>query len=448
MKEKMQRRKVRLFVDDQIIEELKDIRRIIGKPIKHRSGPVLKADKSWEEGTHIGWATVLWDNEESVFKAWYQTFRVPSPGEEESNICYAVSQDGIRWEKPDLHIMTHLCSTANNIIVKQIGPSLDAPSVIKDLKDPDPERRYKMLLRENNGHALGAAALFSPDGIHWQRHPQFPLIDTQDAIACTYDPLIGKFVAFTKNRVEGRRARFITTSEDFIHWPSHKVILVPDEKDPRDTEFYHNYGFLYEGHYIGLLDIYHTDPQTIDVQLIHSRDGLRWERCSCREPFISLGAPSSWDCGMVFCQNCGPIIRGDEIWLYYYGVNAPHDNHGGETISSLGLVTYRLDGFAAMEAGEKEGNIITKPFSFNKNTLEINADASKGSISVEILDENGKAIEGLDVENCHPMTEDALRFRVNWREEKALEALRGKKIRLCFRMRKAKLFSFSFCEVE
>ena len=49
--------------------------------------------------------------------------------------------------------------------------------------------------------------------------------------------------------------------------------------------------------------------------------------------------------------------------------------------SAIGLATMRLDGFAAWEAGDETGELVTQPFRCNGDRLFVNADAHNGSIS-------------------------------------------------------------------
>ena len=84
-------------------------------------------------------------------------------------ICYATSQDGVTWVKPELGLVEYEGSKANNILWRgggdtkalQAGPH--GSGILKDLQDPDPTRRYKAFLESE---ILSVA--FSADGIHWE----------------------------------------------------------------------------------------------------------------------------------------------------------------------------------------------------------------------------------------------------------------------------------------
>ncbi len=60
----------------------------------------------------------------------------------------------------------------------------------------------------------------------------------------------------------------------------------------------------------------------IDVQLVHSRDGRKWSRCSDRNPIIPLG-PNRYDAGSIFGLCNAPVIVGDEMDVLHRGYHFP-----------------------------------------------------------------------------------------------------------------------------
>jgi len=270
----------------------------------------------------------------------------------------------------------------------------------------------------------------------------------RDTMTTMWDPLNKLFVAFVKQPVNGKRARSISTSRDFVNWSTPERMLADDAQDPPPLELYNNTGFFYEGMYLGLLTVFHPEPREniyLDIQLISSRDGRRWERVGDRTPFIPVGRRDiDWDFGFNSPASGPPIRVGDELWFYYSGRSYRHPvtglgrepNHG-----AIGLATLRLDGFVSMDAGPAEGSLLTRPLMAAANALYVNADASKGELTAEILDAEGRTIPGFSRADCRPMRSNSVRQRITWT---GAASFAGKPVRVKFHLRQASLYSFAF----
>ena len=66
-------------------------------------------------------------------------------------------------------------------------------------------------------------------------------------------------------------------------------VLIPDKGDPK--RFYSMSTFSYGEIYWGLLHHFDEDPQTLEVELVFSRDGIDWKRLPDRPRLIPVGAP-------------------------------------------------------------------------------------------------------------------------------------------------------------
>lgn len=494
-----------LFVDSYPVEEMTGARLKLHEARKYESNPILRTDQPWEKGVFInsGGPAVLYDSERAQYKMLYFTYAAAYTKANRLSEAfipsYATSTDGIHWEKPALELIEYAGSTRNSILPWPSQMWNGSTNVIYDPHDSNPERRYKSvyygrppLLRLDAGPAVvlnydtrdqSAAGLFvsfSPDEIHWNDYPGNPVLsskivhDTHSLLG--WDERIEKYVGFFRPAFDlvAEHIRVIGRSEsaDFIHWtdPSKQVVLRPDALDAKGTEFYCMAAMSYQGCYLGLLWIYHNDPhwpwpkgvsiqdkelrpdqQTMDAQLVTSRDGIHWERTAERKAIIPVGPPGSWDDGVVYAST--PLVVGDEVWAYYGGANMRHTGEslgsegqvveGVRKTAAVGLAKWRLDGFASIESGGGDGSIITKPMLFSGDQLWLNADASKGSIAVEVLDENRKPIPGLTKAASEPLQTDGVRQRVVWRANApSLGSLTGKPIRLKFYLRNAGLYSF------
>ncbi len=105
-------------------------------------------------------------------------------------------------------------------------------------------------------------------------------------------------------------------------------------------------------------------------------------------------------------------------------------------------VEFRTNGFASRRAGEQEGVLTTHPLVFQGSRLTVNADANKGQLAVEVLDEAGHPVAGYDREACLLKPFDSTQQEVNWKSHPDLAALRGKPIRLRFYLQNADLYGF------
>jgi hypothetical protein len=456
------------------------VRQVLNQPKKYKGNPIIEGDKPWENwcvGT-FGRGSILYDEEEKIYKMWYAAYNEHPSARWIAIICYATSSDGVHWKKPELGVVEYEGGKKNNIVFTGERCALN-PNVVKDPLDPDPSRKYKLLYLDwdrdhvGKGCGYGLYAAFSPDGIHWTPYEKNPVLigieDTHQLMG--WDPKIGKWVATIRpdgervippRRIEGR-----SESEDFIHWTKPTHILVQDDMDPFNIEFYGMPMMQYEDVYLGMLWIFHNDPeledQTVDTQLTYSVDTLIWQRAGNRKVFLPLGPRGSWDNYMVYPVQ--PLIVGDEIWIYYAGYNFRHHQYrnagelqDGRRISAcIGLAKLRLDGFVSLDAGDEGGYVVTRPFGVpppfyvkytvrvkDAKRLFINAEAKKGEVRIELLDANAEdqVIPGFSREECDRFNGDSVRHTVTWNGGQDLSSLMGKSFKLKFYLRNAKLYSF------
>ena len=113
--------------------------------------------------------------------------------------------------------------------------------------------------------------------------------------------------------------------------------------------------------------------------------------------------------------------------------------------AQLRRYTLRLDGFVAANALRKGGELVTHPFTFDGEALNLNVSTSvAGSARVEIQDADGKALKGYSLRDCDEIYGDFLDLRVSWKGAADLSALVGKPLRLRFVLHDADLYSLRF----
>ena len=102
--------------------------------------------------------------------------------------------------------------------------------------------------------------------------------------------------------------------------------------------------------------------------------------------------------------------------------------------------TTRLDGFVSWYAKLKGGRILTKPFTFTGNELELNfASSAFGDVVVTVCDAAGNPLEGY---RSNRIFGDSVARKVSFPKE--LSALKDVPVRLEFCLRDADLYSFKF----
>jgi len=430
---------------------------------------VLTADRDWEQGTvKIHQGTVLYCEYEKLFKMWYST------GQTRGDICYAISKDGLKWEKSNLGICEYKGSRENNIVLSREqagGKEMLMPSVIKKGSGYE---MYVWITKKGLCRAL------SDDGLHWSLTRNIVLSANEmgelgrhsnDEAKVEYNPITSEYechhacqipmpdeeVVEYDNAPDVRRIIGKNLSKDGVNWTDTKIIIEPDEDDPSSMQFYGMVTWTYAGatwylhpFYMGLLVAYDSVKQTFELELAYSRGGEKWIRVDRHRPFLSRGPKSSWDEGIV-ATSCAPVKVGNEHWIYYMGTRGRHfenmDMMGrpqGWEKASVGLARLGLDRFCSLDCPGEGGYVTTRLMKVGEE-LSVNLDASKGVAYVEILDAWFSPMKGFTKKDCDPITTNSVSRIVTWKGKSGLSALRGMgmgRIRLKFYLRSTDLYSF------
>ena len=465
---------VQLFVDDYLVDTAEGVRRSVHQWKRHPANPVLQPDKPWEYGGNYlnTYGSVIYDESEQVFKAWYWTMNAEDSAVPTSNIkmmCYATSPDGIDWEKPHVGIYEFQGSTKNNIVLatrfedKNSLPTLFTFGAMKTPWDPDPARLYKAFFYERPPGAKyigpddGAWSAVSPNGIHWTKSDKPIMPDMGDTVGFFYDSIHGRYVCFAKRYVDGDRSRFQCESKDFVNWTESRLILKSDGEDNQPCDFYNNTGFVWGEMLLGWLQVFykHDDPyqHKLVLELIYSRDGLNWQRMPGREPVLDVGPDGSWDRTNQSAANGAPIVVGDQMYMYYGGDIRYHGPRKGVdlgvTRGKVGVGILRRDGFVSMDATPSGGVLTTKPLlaTFDRAEgsqihLHVNVKSDNGHCRVELLDEMGEPMAGYGMKEADDIVTDSVQTTVTWKGESDIGQLVGRPFRLRFHLHNARLYSF------
>lgn len=247
----------------------------------------------WQKGG-VCWGSVIRLQLDGKFKFFYSTdfpgiqeSAVLSPNSQQGRnhyvVCYGESDDGLVWRRPALNRYFKEQFPGNNIMLTWASYYNDSPSVIEDLHERDPRRRYKLMLfpLDTRNRDLSSGCLFvSPDGRQWTFTGT--VLPSQDASALWQDRHTGRYHAFLKDRQGENRSRLVVPSDDFKTWSEPQWIFTPDHGDHAGTNFYNQSAFMLGGRTLGFLNLYDLTTQTTWVELIESGDNLNWRRMPSR----------------------------------------------------------------------------------------------------------------------------------------------------------------------
>jgi hypothetical protein len=281
-------------------------------------------------------------------------------------------------------------------------------------------------------------------------------------------------IEFPQSEPLGRSvARIETASLDSTWEEPFLLVMSRDEQDPSGMDLYTNscqkYALAPDVYFGFPTPYYHYNPPqrkylndpalklggkindgTLDTQLATSRDGITWTRQ--RLAYIPVHREQGLDyrVNMIFP---GMLYHPDRVDQFYGGYTFTHGDTGARTrlqgreLGGYLRVSQRIDGFISCDFAYTGGRVVTQPIVFEGNRLVLNVNTSAaGEGRVAILDEDGKAIEGFGIDDCHYINGDYLEKSVEWSGGGDVSKLAGKPVRLAFEMRGTKLFSYRFSD--
>ena len=139
-------------------------------------------------------------------------------GEIGRRICYALSRDGINWEKPELGLTEFRGSKDNNLVRfdSEYRNSIEALLVLYDEEDSDPERRFKLV---NEVNPFFNIAAYSPDGLRWKDAPNNPILKHNSLEPGGLMKFNGCYYLNGQGGNVGTKRALVTyMSYDFEHW--------------------------------------------------------------------------------------------------------------------------------------------------------------------------------------------------------------------------------------
>ena len=446
-----------IFIDRYLIERLDGLSLKMHAP--RDEGPVFYFDRSWE-GAFSGYTTVIKDTDR--FRLYYRGEAIAGEDGNEGEVtCYAESEDGIHWERPNLGLYPiggNVILTGTPPFSHNFAPFIDTKPGISHTE------RYKAL----SGTAeSGLVAWVSSDGIHWKKKQEKCVMEKSD-YAWAFD---SQNVAFWSDHEQRYVCYFRTVyadegwyrtmdravSDDFLHWS--KGTRMTYGNTPREqlytnqTSPYFRAPHIYiaiggrfmpgrqvvsdeQAQALNVFQGYYKDCS--DGYLMSSRGGNVYDR-TFMEGFIRPGIGMNNWVSRTNYPACNVVQTGEnEMSLYVNQDNAQPTIH-------LRRYSMRLDGFSSLAAPYSGGEMITKCFTFSGTQLEINYSTSAaGGLAFEIQDENGVPLPGYTMEDADEMIGNEIARIVSWKGKTDVQPLASKKIRLRVRMNDADLFAIKF----
>jgi hypothetical protein len=437
-----------LFVDRHIVGDLK------GTSLKLHS-PQLMPPIS-PPRPHGHYATVL--RADDKFQFYYRGDTTPGnhwkKGWEQYHegevTLYAESKNGINWTLPKLGIYDdHATFPAGNVVLmNEFLVTHNFTPFIDTKPGVPPAERYKALgglayqphkehleVRSRRGPG-GLKAYTSPDGIHWKRLRDEPVVpeewgkyfDSQNY--AFWSDSEQAYVCYFRRFIKGYRGIARTTSKDFIKWTPFvemQANLPNEHLYTPCTQPYYRAPHIY----IALPTRFMAKRgSATDILMMSTRGGDRFDR-EFTQSFIRPGiGAQGWanraNYAAIGIHQTSPI----EMSLFLTG---------GRRYSM------RIDGFVSINAPLETSEFITRPLKFTGSTLEINYSTSAaGQVRVEIQDANSKPVPGFALEDCEPIYGDHIARTVRWKGNPDLAKLAGQNVRIRFEMSDADLYSLKF----
>ena len=429
-----------LFVDDYLIAYKSGVHRRINQPKKKRE-TILVADQPWE-GQSILYSCIL--AVDGGYRLYYKAKNWSPSGAgpyRSTTINLAQSDDAFCFEKRPLP--TSVCEGTNIVL----NDAIDDYTVVLDAKDPDPDRRYKLLASRGNWRE-GLTAATSSDGVSWTWGKPHAVRYFGDRMSYWYDPIRDCHVAWSRNlKIHARRIIVESTSGDFASWSHPRIAMVPDSLDHPESQIYGSYGFWYESVYLAYVEIYEVAHQRLHTELAASRDGETWQRLCENDVFLPCGEHGAFDGYWIVPTFNAPIVLHGKMLIHYGGRPDPHKQAGFEHVppgmgGALGLSELRLDGFVSLDATGLPGTVQTHPLELGHDARFLNVNVcpfnqrpgyARMQVEVEVEHRGVKQLWQID-----PDEEDPVLYQIDLKE-----SLRGR-VTLRFRLQNARLYSFKF----
>jgi hypothetical protein len=425
--------------------------------------PLLEGDNPWDDATPAaGHGSIMKDPIDGKFKGWTPVMSSDSPeklGECEFRLAYIESDDGVKWRRPELDLIQWEGKPTNLIFDNDSGGRTTFASVFV-YPEASPNDRYEMFcFREVHWRCparcvagfnqtpakdeidvwkyYGLYRYKSQDGIHWRPFEGPLKLKTGDACYVYRD--FGGYVAHFKmsapagpGNVVPRfecaqgicRVTSMSTSEDGTNWSAFTPLVSPDINDNAADQIMEVNRYRYGDGYVGLVTMYHSLTQRMDLQFSASPDGRKFWRPIPRSACLPNPPLGDYGGGMIWPFRT-PIEHDGRLYVYYGALSGLHGDvykttpdmrmfRGG----ALCRASWDLGRFYGLVNSDGGGtaHATTMILPISGNALYVNALTKRaGEIRAELLDAESKPIQGFTKEESDSIRGDHKFAPLKWK---------------------------------
>jgi len=396
-------------------------------------------------------------------------------------LCYAESDDGIAWTKPELGQVLFKGSRRNNALALP-HTVVSGAIVIRDDDEPDPAQRYKMTYQffpnfsdpviPEYGTMPSVAMAVSPDGLEW-KVIGIPFLN-QFVEPSSFLKHSGQYVIhyqaagnlggyFAEGGTPSGRTGVARVSADFSNWPDVLAetfaLAEPEDRSKRGLSGEYDQVHLgvnassFGNVCVGLYGLWHNAEFnkafaeiSCDFGLLVSNDGVKFREPVKGHRFLrrdeSLVTPvPGHNFNTILCQANGILNVGDETRIYHGRWRNADGRDEKDTLryysGEVALATLPRDRWGALglNPGATEGTAYSALLELPTGDCDISLNTeSARATRIEIVDEHFQPLADFSGANCGTLdTDGGLDCAVQW-PQGSVAALRGKTVRLCIHL--------------
>lgn len=417
------------------------------------------------------------------------------------HLCYAESDDGITWHKPELGLFEYSGNKRNNIVLRGDvnGSTRGFPGGAVFVDPSSVAERYKLLYlaiateqewerfsrqypdevdpmawRWDVASRFGLFGAVSPDGLHWTHLPDLLMIQHADTLnTCYYDLDREEYVAYirawqvdrkavdasgqsTESWINvGRRVIGRSMSKNFRHFGKPEIVISTGADMAPNHVWYTNAKTTLPNcpdQHVMFPWLWDMSCDGGDCYLLSSADGWAWSQVP-GGPVLERGALGGPDGGYVVCSVNLLEYPGDKWGIPFAGYPIPHKYPGRDVAKRQGLfpAVPNCTGLAVWPKGRLvalespgEGGFATVAVMPPGDSIRLNAIVPPSGhirVAVSLLGQGDQT--GRSFEDCDSIVGDHLSVPVTWKGQGNLRH-NGASIILMFKLKQAKLFGVEF----